>query len=79
VRYFRDQQIKLIGGGEWRTASCPFHRDDKPSLRVHLISGGFRCHACGAHGGDVLEFHRLRYGLGFIEAARQLGAWEGQP
>jgi hypothetical protein len=34
---------------------------------------------CGAHGRDVLVFHQLRYGLPFIEAARDLGAWEVRP
>ena len=28
---------------------------------------------CGVHGGDVLAFHRQRYRLGFVEAAKQLG------
>ncbi len=74
--YFREQGLKLIGGGEWKSALCPFHADTQPSLRANLASGGFRCMACGAHGGDVLAFHRQRYGLRFIEAAKALGAWE---
>jgi hypothetical protein len=45
---------------------------------VQLDTGGFRCMACGAHGGDVLAFHMQRYGLAFIEAAKALGAWEGE-
>ncbi len=76
--YFREQGLKLIGGGEWKSALCPFHADTKPSLRVRLESGGFRCMACGAHGGDVLDFHRQRYELSFVEAAKALGAWEVQ-
>jgi hypothetical protein len=36
--------------------------------------------SCGARGGDVLAFLRLRCGLGFVEAARRLGAWrDSQP
>ncbi len=76
--YFREQGLKLIGGGAWKSALCPFHADTQPSLRVRLESGGFRCMACGAHGGDVLAFHRQRYGLSFVEAAKALGAWEVQ-
>lgn len=76
--YYRKQGVKLLGGGEWKSALCPFHSDKKPSLRVRLDSGGFRCMACGVHGGDVLAFHMKRYGLGFIEAAKSLGAWEVQ-
>ena len=74
--YYRDQGLKLIGAGKWKSAVCCFHADKHPSLRVQLDSGGFRCMACGAHGGDVLAFHMQRHGLRFIEAAKALGAWE---
>jgi len=74
--YFKEQGLKLTGGGEWKDALCPFHDDHQPSLRVRLDSGGFKCMACGAHGGDVLSFHMLRYGLNFKQAAKDLGAWE---
>ena len=74
--YFRGQGLKLKGSGEWKNTICPFHKDSKPSLRVRLDSGGFRCMACGARGGDVLAFHMQLYGMPFIEAAKALGAWE---
>ena len=73
--YFAQQGLKLTGGGEWRNAICPFHDDTKPSLRVRLDTGGFRCMVCGAKGGDILAFHQQRYGLSFKQAAQQLGAW----
>jgi hypothetical protein len=76
--YFDSIGLKLHGRGEWRSALCSFHDDTQPSLRVHHTTGAFRCMACGAHGGDVLAFHQLRTGLGFADAARDLGAW-GQP
>ena len=75
IEYFTQQGLKLTGGGEWKTARCCFHDDHKPSLRVRLDSGGFKCMACGAYGGDVLAFPQQRYGLSFIDAAKQLGAW----
>lgn len=75
-QYYKNQGLKLTGGGEWKSALCPFHNDTKPSLRIRLDSGGFRCMVCHAHGGDVLAFHRQRHGLGFVAAAKQLGAWE---
>lgn len=75
VEYYDTQGLKLIGGGAWKSAVCPFHKDTKPSLRVRLDTGSFRCMVCGVHGGDVLAFHMLRRGLRFIEAARALGAW----
>ncbi|TCO82994.1 CHC2-type zinc finger protein [Plasticicumulans lactativorans] len=74
--YYRDQGLKLTGGGDWRSALCPFHGDTSPSLRVRIETGAFRCMACGAHGGDVLAFHMRRHELRFIEAAKALGAWE---
>ena len=30
---------------------------------------------CGARGGDVLAYHTAAHFLGFIDAAKQLGAW----
>jgi hypothetical protein len=76
AEYFKSQGLILTGGGEWKNAICPFHNDTKPSLRVRLDTGGFRCMVCGAKGGDALAFHMQRYGLRFHEAAKQLGAWE---
>ena len=74
-KYYSEQGLKLTGDGEWRKALCPFHKETRPSLGVRLESGSFRCMACGASGGDVLAFHMLRYGMGFKEAAKSLGAW----
>lgn len=74
--YFREQGLRLIGGGAWKSARCPFHNDKMPSLRVRIETGAFRCMVCGIRGGDVLAFHMQRHGLRFIDAARALGAWE---
>ena len=74
--YYVRHGVNLIGRSEWRSAICPFHPDKHPSLRINLRSGGFRCKVCGAKGGDVLAFHRLRTGLSFVDAAKALGAWE---
>lgn len=73
--YFEREGVKLSGRGAWRDALCPFHADTKPSLRVHVGTGAFRCMTCGASGGDVLAFHRRLHGMGFVNAARALGAW----
>lgn len=73
--YYEAQGVKLKGKGAWRDAICPFHTDTKPSLRVRLETGAFKCMVCGARGGDVLAFHQQRYGLSFKQAAQQLGAW----
>lgn len=74
--FYANEGITLRGRGPWRDALCPFHPDTRPSLRVLLETGAFRCMACGARGGDVLAFYRLRHGVNFVEAAKALGAWE---
>lgn len=73
--YFEAEGIELRGRGTWLDAICVFHADSRPSLRVNAETGAFRCMSCGAHGGDVLSFHRRRHGLAFVEAAKALGAW----
>lgn len=75
LAYFEAEGLRLFGRGTWRTTRCVFHDDERPSLSVNVQTGGYKCHACGAHGGDVLDFHRARHGLGFKDAARILGAW----
>jgi hypothetical protein len=77
TKYYPAQGMELKGKGAWRDAVCPFHTDTKPSLRVRLETGAFRCMVCSAHGGDVLSFHMQRYGLTFKAAAIALGAWKG--
>jgi CHC2 zinc finger len=68
--------IALYGRGEWCSILCGFHDDTRPSMRVNMRSGGWVCMGCGAHGGDVLAYHMQRTGRDFIEAARDLGAWD---
>ena len=75
--YYATEGVSLKGSGAWRDAMCPFHPDTKPSLRVRLDSGAFRCMACGAHGGDVVAFHMRLYNLNFKVAVMALGAWVG--
>lgn len=74
--YYAAQGLKLTGGSEWKDAVCLFHQDTKPSLRIRLDNGAFRCMVCGAHGGDVLAFHMQKTGLAFVDACKDLGAWE---
>lgn len=39
--YYRNQGLKLTGGGEWKSAICPFHADKKPSLGYDWIAEAF--------------------------------------
>jgi len=79
ARFYADEGVRLLGVGRWRDALCPFHEDTRPSLRVLLETGAFRCMACGTRGGDVLAFYQRRHGVGFVDAARALGAWGVMP
>jgi hypothetical protein len=74
--YYR-RHLHVLGiHARWAAARCPFHKDRNPSLRVNLIHGGFICHGCGVKGGDVLAFHIRLKAMGFVAAAKALGAWE---
>lgn len=75
TEYYQGQGVNLIGANEWKSALCPFHEDTNPSLRINIISGGFKCMACNEHGGDVLSFQMKRFGMSFKEACKSLGAW----
>lgn len=68
--------LKLVGKGPWLTGPCEFH-DSRATMRVNIQTGGFVCMAdCGARGGNVLDYHRAKHGMGFVEAAKALGAYE---
>ena len=75
INYYEKQGIQLKGCGAWRDAICPFHTDTKPSLRINIERGAYRCMVCGARGGDVLAFHMHLYSMPFIAACKALGAW----
>lgn len=75
--YADREGIVLHGRGvEWRSAICDFHDDGKPSMRVNLKTGGWICMSCGTKGGDVLSHYMQRTMIGFVQAARDLGAWD---
>ena len=62
--------------GNWTAIRCPAHKggdETHPSMRVSLADGHFKCHACGAKGGDVIALHRLITGMGFRDAVHNIG------
>lgn len=79
LSYFEDQGFRLRGQRTWHTVPCCFHGDRNPSLRLNILTGAFHCFGCGAAGSDIVDFHGLRYGLSFIETAKELGAWYEPP
>jgi phage/plasmid primase-like uncharacterized protein len=74
VAYFEQQGLALVGRGKQRQGPCPIH-GGSDSLSVNIETNCFYCFACGAKGGDMLDFHRQIHGLSFADAARDLGAW----
>jgi hypothetical protein len=63
----------------WAQVHCCFHGPDREeSLSLHR-GGGFTCFACGARGGDVLEFEHLLTGRERRAIAQGWGAWSGPP
>lgn len=54
-------------------ASCPFHGERTPSLRVYRESNSFHCFGCGAHG-DVISFVQKLFDLSFPDALRKIDA-----
>lgn len=78
VAYYEAQGLTLQGprSAQWRTTECRFH-GGSDSMRIRVATGAFVCMACGARGGDVLAYEMATHGIGFVEAAKQLGAWTG--
>lgn len=74
--YYEKEFPGIKINGDWAKTHCCFHDDKIPSLSINMIEGYFRCFACGAKGGDLLSFHRLRYKFSFVEAVNYFGAWE---
>lgn len=52
-------------------ASCPFHGETKPSLKIYDGTRGFCCFGCGKSG-DVIRFVMDFYGLRFYDACKKL-------
>ncbi len=65
----------LKGNDKWVMALCPFHQDHTPSLSIDIEKGAYRCFACGARGGGVVDFYMQLHDVGFKTAAKALGAW----
>lgn len=76
--YFESIGLNLTGpkSSPWRTTSCNFH-GGSDSLRVKVQNGAWVCMNCGVKGGDILAYHMQANDLEFIQAAKELGCWDG--
>jgi len=73
--YLHTAGLALTGKGKQRQTRCEFH-GGSDSMGINVETGAFLCRAgCGARGGDVLAYHMAAHGLGFVEAAKALGAY----
>lgn len=72
--------VKLIGSrielNRRNMALCPFHDEKTPSFSVNPKEQYWHCFGCGA-GGDAIEFLRLKEGMSFMDALRELAARAG--
>lgn len=60
IGHFPDA-VKRGKEGWTQNFRCPFHSpDDRGSFGVNLDTGAFRCFACQAKGGSVIDFLMLR-------------------
>lgn len=75
--YYAQQfpNLKTDNQRMWVSVRCCFHDDTSPSLRINLITGAFRCFACGTKGGDILAFHQQLNGVTFKQALRFFSVW----
>jgi len=67
----RIEKVGTPNAKGWAACCCPLHEDRRASASVNLITGGFRCHGCGARG-DLVSFHMRWAGLDFMAAVRDL-------
>lgn len=69
VEVLREHGVEVSRSGN---SSCPFHKDDRPSMSLDRQRGLFKCHSCG-RGGDVYTLLQEMKGLTFEEAQASLG------
>lgn len=57
---------------------CPIHQGDKQkSLVTDSETGAFKCHSCGATGGDLIKLYMLSTGCSFPDAIQVLASHAG--
>ena len=70
--------VELQPRGHGFVGCCPFHEDVTPSLSVDGVPDRFHCFGCGASG-DVIDYVRRRFDLGFMEAVEHLESGGSKP
>ncbi|MDR1027258.1 MAG: DNA primase [Rickettsiales bacterium] len=70
----RSVPLKPKGQNWW--GCCPFHNEKTPSFSVSEERGIFKCFGCG-EGGDVITFLMKKFGMGYIDAIKELAGIAG--
>ena len=72
------RQLELRRSGSLYEASCPFHSERTPSLKVYADSDDphYHCYGCSAHG-DVIDFVKEIEHLSFWQAVEKLAGEAG--
>ena len=52
-------------------ASCPFHNEKTPSMKLYSGDKGFYCFGCGASG-DVIKFIQMYFNIPFKDALKKI-------
>ncbi len=75
----RIKSIATPGMGGWAIAGlCPFHDDRRAgSFYVNVRTGAYKCHSCGASGGDLIDFEQQVTGLPFGKVVKRLAGEYG--
>ena len=79
VHYGKIFGLLRFNSAGWAQVHCCFHGPDREESLSLNRNGGFNCFACGAKGGDLIEFEHLRTGRDRRAIAQGFGAWEGRP
>lgn len=54
----------IVGDGEWKSSTCPFHGDENNSFGFHIVHGGWTCFAgCGSGSGlnAIQKIHNVDF------------------
>lgn len=74
----RDIELKPEGQGKW-VGLCPWHKDTKPSLKIHDGKDLFKCFVCGKGGHGAINYIMMSKKLNYRESLQLLKSnFEGE-
>ncbi len=69
--------LERIKGNGWsENFHCPFHDEKNPSFGINAETGAYRCFACGAEGGSIIDYTMAQNGDDLADACKNIAtAW----